>query len=70
MKTLKKMMMKMEDGFKNEENARQLVQKELAVMKDELKNIKDGQRQYSVHLALVRLRGRLPFLRDGMMSSS
>ena len=30
----KKIMIKMEDGFKNEENARQLVQRELAVMKD------------------------------------
>ena len=33
-------MMKMEDGLKNEENAIQLVQKELAVMKDELRNFK------------------------------
>ena len=29
----------MEDGFKNEENARQLVQKVPAVMKDEIKNL-------------------------------
>ena len=37
------MMIKMEHGFKNEENARQLVQKELAVMKDEIKNLKMGR---------------------------
>ena len=29
-------------GFKNEENARKLVQNELAVMKDELKDLKMG----------------------------
>ena len=29
-------MTRMEDGFKNEESARQMVQKELAVMKDEI----------------------------------
>ena len=33
-------MVNMEDGFKNEEHARQLVQKELAVMMDEIKNPK------------------------------
>ena len=33
---------KMEEGFKNEENARQLIQWELAVVKDELKNVKMG----------------------------
>ena len=35
-------MIKMEDGFKNEENARQRVQKELAVMKDEIENLRMG----------------------------
>ena len=35
-------MVQTEEGFKNEENARQLVQKELAVMKDEIKNLKVG----------------------------
>ena len=38
----KKMMTKMTDGFKNEENGRQLVENELAIMKDELKNLKMG----------------------------
>ena len=33
---------KMEEGFKNEENARQLVQHELALMKEEIKNLKMG----------------------------
>ena len=33
---------KMEAGFKNEENARQLVPNELAVMKAEIKNLKMG----------------------------
>ena len=32
----------MDDGFKKEENARQLVQKELMVMKDEIKNLMMG----------------------------
>ena len=31
---------KMKAVFKNEENARQLVQKEMAVMKEEIKNVK------------------------------
>ena len=35
-------MITMNDGCKNEENARQPVQKELAVMKDEMKNLKMG----------------------------
>ena len=38
----KKVMMEIEDGFKNEENARQRVQKELVVMKDEIKNLRMG----------------------------
>ena len=38
----KKVMMKMEDSFKNEEKARQRVRKELAVMKDEIKNFRMG----------------------------
>ena len=36
------MMIKVDDGCKNGENARQPVQKELAVMKDEFKNLKMG----------------------------
>ena len=35
-------MMKMEDGFKNVENSSQLVQKELAVMKDEISEASTG----------------------------
>ena len=34
-----KMSARMEEGVKNEESARKLVQNELAVMKDELKNL-------------------------------
>ena len=37
-----KMSARMEEGFKNEENARKLVQNELAVMKEEIKNLKMG----------------------------
>ena len=40
-----KMSAEMEEGFKNEENARNLVQHVLAVMKDEIKNLKHGQWQ-------------------------
>ena len=38
----RKMTTKTEEGFKNEEIARQVIQKELAVEKDELKNVKMG----------------------------
>ena len=34
---------KMEAGFKNEEDARMLVQNEMAVMKEEIENINMGQ---------------------------
>ena len=37
-----KMSARMGEGFKNEDNARKLVQNELAVMKDEIKNLKMG----------------------------
>ena len=37
-----KMSARMGEGFKNEDNARKLLQNELAVMKDEIKNLKMG----------------------------
>ena len=37
-----RMSAQMEEGFKNEENARKLVRNELAVMKDEIKNLEMG----------------------------
>ena len=62
------MIVKMEQGFKNEENARQLVQNEMAVMKEEIQNLKIGSGSIVCSEASTRV-GLGAFARPSPLSS-
>ena len=57
-----------EDGFRNEENARQWLQQELAVMKDEIKSLQTGCTVCSEASTGVSW-GLVPFARPPTLSS-